>query len=124
MTLTVPSDATIERGDYMEPLYRNAGQTEWKHFGNSGNESDEITDKMPLDLHSSTSITYQKGTSTFTINSFIGVKWSIYRPDGTLIRTSNATSTATKLNLSAFPNGTYKLELSYAGQEATIYLTY
>lgn len=124
VTLNVPSDAVIERGDYMEPLYRNAGQTEWKHFGNSGNESDEITDKMPLDLHSSTSITYQKGTSTFTINSFIGVKWSLYRPDGTLIRSSSATSTATKLNLSAFPNGTYKLELSYAGQSATIYLTY
>ncbi|MBO4571708.1 MAG: C10 family peptidase [Bacteroidales bacterium] len=123
VNINVPGDAVIERGDYMEPLYRAAGEAEWKQFDNAGNEEDKIVGRLPLDLNGASTITCKKGEKTFVLNSYIGVKWTLTDPDGGVIRTSNTTSATTTFNLSKYDSGTYTLDLSYAGQTASVKLT-
>ena len=123
VTITLPSDATIEKGDYMEPLYRGAGETEWKHFNNSGEKSD-IVSKFPLDLCNASSISYTQGSQTFVLNTFIGVRWTLSDPDGEQIRSATTATASTKLNLSQYPSGTYTLDLEYGSQKTTVKLTY
>jgi hypothetical protein len=123
VTITVPSDVTIEKGDYMEPLYRGANEIEWKHFANSG-EMSNIVSKFPLDLRNASSISYTQGSQTFVLNSFIGVRWTLTDPDGMQIRSATTATTSTKLNLSQYPSGTYTLDLEYGSQKTTVKLTY
>ena len=123
VNITVPSDVTIERGDYMEPLYKEASEAEWKHFINADNDEDVICGRFPLDLQSSTTVTY-KGDKTFVIEGYIGIKWTLLDPDGNQIRSTKTTGTSTTLNLTQYDSGTYTLNLEYAGQSTSIKLKF
>lgn len=117
LTVTLP----IERGDYVEPMYKDQGV--WKRFANADNDGDNIISTIPMHLRDNTSITYAKSRKTFTLSTFKGTTWTLKRPNGEVIRTAKTTNTDTALNFSSFDSGTYTLELSYGGQEMTIKLT-
>lgn len=109
----------IERGDYVEPLYRPSGYTEWQHYYNAANPDDDITGQFPLHMSDYSSLKYTKGSRKFIIYTFTGSKFVLYDKDGNSVRSGSITNTSYTLNLTdteKYPPGTYTLSLTSGDQ--------
>ena len=122
-TATIPSTAVIERGDYMEPLWRISGETEWRHFANAANPFDAIDGQMPLDIRDYAELAYDKTTRKFTLNSFIGTRWTVYSPTNAVVDSGTTTAVETELPLTNAAPGTYRVRLVYGNADHFISIT-
>ncbi len=123
VTLNVPAGTVIERGDYMEPLWRISGETEWRHFPNAANTEDAIDGQLPLDIRDYAELAYEKATKKFTLNSFIGTRWTLYSPTNTVLESGTTTAVETALPLTNRDAGTYRVRLIYGNADLTIRIT-
>ena len=119
----IPSGTVIERGDYMEPLWRASGETEWRHFANAANTEDAIDGRLPLDIRDYAELSYDKATKKFTLNSFIGTRWTLYSPTNTVLESGTTTTVETVLPLTGRDPGTYRLRLIYGNADHTLRIT-
>lgn len=119
-TLTVTEP--VERGDYVEPMWRTTGG-EWQRFANADNDDDNVISKMPMHIRDCTSITYSKSKKAFTLTTMKGVTWTLKKPGGEVIRTAKTTLNDTALNMSGFESGTYTLTLEFGSQNMSLKLT-
>ena len=122
-TLNVPAGTVIERGDYMEPLWRISGETDWRHFPNAANTEDAIDGQLPLDIRDAAELAYDKATKKFTLSSFIGTKWTVYSPTNSVIDSGTTTAVETVLPLTNCDPGTYRVRLMYGAADHTIKIT-
>ena len=123
VTLNVPAGTVIERGDYMEPLWRISGETEWRNFPNAANTEDAIDGQLPLDIRDYAELAYEKATKKFTLNSFIGTRWTLYSPTNTVLESGTTTAVETALPLTNRDAGTYRVRLIYGNADFTIRIT-
>ena len=122
MTVT-PSGTVIERGDYMEPLWRVSGETEWRHFANAGNPFDAIEGQLPLDIRDYAELSFDKASKKFTLGSFIGTRWTVYSPTNSVVGSGTTTAVETELPLTDVASGTYRVRLVYGGADFFINIT-
>ena len=114
ITLTIPAE--IERGDYIEPLFRYSGRTEWCHFYNALNDEDEVTGIIPLHLRDYTKFSYNKSTGAVTISTVRGSDYSIEKSDGTSVKSGKVTSDTISVKLKSYGAGTYTLKVTNGDQ--------
>ena len=122
-TATIPSGTVIERGDYMEPLWRVSGETEWRHFANAGNPFDAIEGQLPLDIRDYAELSFDKASKKFTLGSFIGTRWTVYSPTNSVVGSGTTTAVETELPLTDVASGTYRVRLVYGGADFFINIT-
>ena len=123
VTVTIPSGTVIERGDYIEPLWRASGETEWRHFANAANETDAIEGQMPMDIRDYAELSFDTATRKFTLSSFIGTRWTLYSPTNSVLDSGTTTAADTEIPLSNREPGTYRVRLVYGGADFTILIT-
>lgn len=122
-TATIPSGTLIERGDYMEPLWRVSGETEWRHFDNAANEEDLIEGQMPLDFRDYSSLSYDKSSRTFTLSTFNGVTYTLLGPESDIVAQGTVSGVDPPIKLPADASGIYMLRLTYGSKNHIIKLT-
>lgn len=122
-TATIPSGTVIERGDYMEPLWRVSGETEWRRFDNAGNEEDQIDGRLPLDYRDFTSLSYDKASRTFTLSTFIGAVYTLMGPESDIIAQNTTTAVDTQIKLPENASGLHMFRLNYGGKSHIITIT-
>lgn len=109
----------IERGDYIEALYKPEGKSEWQHFYNAGNPDDDIIGRMPLHIKDFSSIKYALGSRKLVICTFTGSKFTITDKDGNTVRSGNIGNTSYNINLTdteRYPSGKYKVTVTCGEQ--------
>ena len=114
LKLTIPED--IERGDYIEPLFRYSGRTEWCHFYNSHNNEDDALGILPLHLRDYTKIMFTKNTGTLSLISIRGSRYTLTNEAGTTIRSAKVASDKINIKLKTYGAGTYTLTITNGDQ--------
>ncbi len=112
--LTIPAD--IERGDYVEPLFRYSGRTEWCHFYNALNNEDTVLGTLPLHLRDYTKIKYTKSTGAIALTTMRGSSYTITNADGTAVRSGKIASDSLSIKLKTYGAGTYTLTITNGDQ--------
>ena len=109
----------IERGDYVEPLYKPDGYTEWQHFHNAANPDDNIIGQFPLHISDFSTMSYAVGSRKFVISTFTGSKFVITNSAGEQVRTGTIGTTSYTLNMTdttRYPSGKYHLTITCGAQ--------
>jgi len=123
VTLKVPESVTIEKGDYMEPIYRVEGTTKWKRFLNAENPVDEVESQMPMNINHFSRATFFAGLSKFQLHTFTGTKYTLVRvSDGEQVRKGTISSLSANFDMSSYEPGKYVLTLNHGDQTMTLEL--
>lgn len=113
--LTIPAD--IERGDYVEPLFRYSGRTQWCHFYNALNNEDDVLGVLPLHLRDYTKIKYTKSTGAIVLTTMRGSSYSITNEAGTSVKSGKVSSDSLSIKLKTYGAGTYTLTITNGDQK-------
>ncbi|MBO4768292.1 MAG: C10 family peptidase [Bacteroidales bacterium] len=108
----------IERGDYVEALFRADENSEWQHFYNAANPNDNITGQFPLHISDYSTMSYAMGSRKFVISTFTGSKFVITK-DGEQVRSGTIGNTNYNINLSdtdKYPPGKYTFTITCGEQ--------
>ena len=109
----------IERGDYVEPLFRPDGYTEWQHFYNAANPGNDIVGRLPLHIKDFSTLKYSLGSRKFTISTFTGSKFVITNSAGEEVRNGSIGSPNYILNMTdteKYPSGKYTITITCGEQ--------
>ena len=109
----------IERGDYVEPLFRPDGYTEWQHFYNAANPGNDIVGRLPLQIKDFSTLKYSLGSRKFTISTFTGSKFVITNSAGEEVRNGSIGSPNYILNMTdteKYPSGKYTITITCGEQ--------
>lgn len=109
----------IERGDYVEALFRPDGYTEWQHFYNAANPGNGIIGRIPLHIKDFSTIKYASGSRKLVIGTFTGSKFAITDKDGNPVRSGNINNTSYTINMTdtdRYPAGRYTFSITCGDQ--------
>ncbi|MBO4769018.1 MAG: C10 family peptidase, partial [Bacteroidales bacterium] len=109
----------IERGDYVEALFRPDGNSEWQHFCNAANPGNAIIGQLPLHISDFSTVKYELGIRKLIITTFTGSKYTISDQNGEKLRSGTIGNTNYTINLTdtdKYPPGKYTFTITCGEQ--------
>lgn len=117
ITLSIKKD--IERGDYIEPLFRVLGRTQWNSFYNASNKEDALLGILPMHVRDYTKLTFKKNTKTLTVKTFKGTSYSLAKTGGATLLSGKLTSETVNISLMSYGPGSYTFTLENGDTSAS-----
>lgn len=120
MTLTIPSNVTIERGDYIAAFYKEDGSSEWKMIRYPDSEV-SIFGKIYCHIADFTSMEFNASTRKLIFTTFAGATYTLTNASGSAVSNGVSYSNGVlTIDTNQLPKGKYTVTFTAGGMSTTV----